>query len=401
MLLFCLVVPKGALAQVREITDPGDIYFKTPQMRFNQYPEGAVATDLLSSYGIVFEGVNGAMPRIIKEPSLCSAQAVTNVIRNESVPQPTTNTPLRIRFKFPLRQLGIDLGGTGTPLVSATIKAFDSNGGLLGEVTKNLKDVGRYCSQFVGLESTADSWISMITIDYGNMDEEIVRLILVYVDPPRFVTYLPQVATGEGMVTQLDISNATTVYGRAVIRFFDDQGEPLTMSVGNKTQHTFEVEVAAFYSETLRLEKAEGTLKAGYARIEADVPLQAAATFRAVDRQGRLIAEAAIRSTNGRSVMVGRARMSADGEVNTGIAIVNTSDSPTLVEISASFWSGKLELNPGEHRAMFLDELAPLYRGREGDVALYIRSPQPVAVAVLQTFQGWPSADLPLAAAER
>ena len=59
--------------------------------------------------------------------------------------------------------------------------------------------------------------------------------------------------------------------------------------------------------------------------------------------------------------MVGRARMSADGEVNTGIAIVNTSDSPTLVEISASFWSGKLELNPGEHRAMFLDELAPLY----------------------------------------
>src|SRR5690606_25201379 len=103
---------------------------------------------------------------------------------------------------------------------------------------------------------------------------------------------------------------------------------------------------------------------AGYAVIESNVPVEGTAIFR-VSSVGTVVTEAGVGSAQGRFRVVGAVQKFQSGNFDSGVAIVNTSDSESTGRIELYNEDGNLvasdnnllSLAPGEHVARFLPQI--------------------------------------------
>jgi hypothetical protein len=272
---------------------------------------------------------------------------------------------------------------------------------------------------FVGVETPVPAGIAKIVIDYDSdlMGEEVRDLIFEYASgPPQFAIYLAQIGDGvlssdnalgllslRTAVTVINLSNTET---QVTLAFFDSNASPLALEFDGvrSSSHTFSL--AASGSRAFVTSGGSSPARAGYARIESSAPVEATAIFTTLNSQGDVIAEAGVGSSLSVIRAIGAVERRSDVSLDSGVALVNSSDRQNKVTISffsedrAISSATSVTLGPKEHRARFLTELLPFlppnFRG-----LVEIDSPGPVASVILRTRRGLAVTSLPVGSMER
>ena len=362
--------------------------------------EGADASDLFGSWHLAFRAPQPDVVRIRTEFVLFS----NNVIRNEASGDSSADRPLIINLGHPFKRVGFVLGNGG-PGVSATARAFDDLGNLLGaEIVDNLME-----ATFLGLEDEGTAGISKITIDYGatEAEEQIDDLIFDYGFAHVFNTYVAQVADGPlpggALQTVLVVSNLSATTADGELRLFDTTGAPLALDLNGTTASVFPFSLEPFGSSTFNT-SGEGPLSVGYACIEANAPVDSTAIFRVLDTEGNATSEAGIGGATGKYISVGVVQRRLDGDFNSGVAAVNISSEANSIIIRLLGGDGveiasdldALDLEGGQQRARFLNEIFPDLPAQDLDGTLVITSDKPLVVVILRTAAGVVISSLPV-----
>ena len=361
--------------------------------------EGADASNLFGSWHLAFRAPQPDVVRIRTEFVLFS----NNVIRNEASGDSSADRPLIINLGHPFKRVGFVLGNGG-PGVSATARAFDDLGNLLGaEIVDNLME-----ATFLGLEDEGTAGISKITIDYGAAAaEEIDDLIFDYGFAHVFNTYVAQVADGPlpggALQTVLVVSNLSATIADGELRLFDTNGAPLALDLNGTTASVFPFSLEPFGSSTFN-SSGEGPLSVGYACIEANAPVDSTAIFRVLDTEGNATSEAGIGGATGKYISVGVVQRRLDGDFNSGIAVVNISSEANSSSIRLLGGDGMeiasdpdvLDLEGGQQKARFLNEIFPDLPAQDLDGTLVITSDKPLVVVILRTAAGVVISSLPV-----
>ncbi|HSR68303.1 MAG TPA: hypothetical protein VLU25_10205 [Acidobacteriota bacterium] len=240
---------------------------------------------------------------------------------------------------------------------------------------------------------------------------------------------LPQVALGQEVVTTLVLSNMglpqrlhwlpqpEDVALKGTIRFFDPQGEPLTViPEGGQATQAVAFELGAAEAVFLAL-SSEAPLQTGWALIEVEdgdsdwgfmdgrIPfrgerLMATAYYTIKDGQGVLTQVGVVPATFQRGLFQHLLMPAQFGSgLNTGVALVNVDDEPLEAEMVLRSGDGSVQLmtsimlQPGQQRARFIDELfsgleegfqgvLEVHSDRSGLIALGLLSNQGILTAV-------------------
>jgi hypothetical protein len=383
------------------------------------FPEGALATDIFSRWGITFRGSDSTVP-IIKATDACPVclGPPTILFSLLNAGKPNQGRPLIVDFKTPVQRVGFNLVRfVGfNQVVPARLTAFSSGGQPLGTIEAPKLNVE---PMFVGVETSVPAGIAKIVIDYDSdlMGEEVRDLIFEYASgPPQFVIHLAQIGDGvlssdnalglltlRTAVTVINLSNTDT---KVTLTFFDSNGSPLSLEFDGVRGSSHSFSVAASGSRAFVTSGGSNPATAGYARIESSAPVEATAVFTTLNSRGDVIAEAGVGSSLSVIRAVGAVERRSDVSLDSGVALVNSSDRQNKATIS--FFSEdhtlssatSVTLGPKQHRARFLTELLPFlppnFRG-----AVEISSPEPVASVILRTRRGLAVTSLPVGSMER
>lgn len=364
--------------------------------------DGADAGNLFGLWHLTFGAPQPDVVRIRTQFILFS----NNVIRNEASGDSSAGRPLVINLGHPLKRVGFVLGNGG-PGVSATARAFDDLGNLLGaEIVDDLME-----GTFLGLEDEGTEGISKITIDYGaaEAEEQIDDFIFDYGSSHLFSTYVAQVADANKLQTVLIVSNLSATTADGELRLFDTTGAPLALDLSGTTASMFPFSIEPFGSATFNTSGLGPAVSVGYACIEANAPVDSTAIFRILDDEGNATSEAGIGGSTGKYISVGVVQRRIDGDLNSGIAAVNISSEANIssirllngtgVEIASDF--DVLDLEGGQHKAKFLNEIFPDVPAQDLDGTLVITSDKPLVVAILRTAAGLVISSLPVGSTQR
>jgi hypothetical protein len=381
------------------------------------FPEGAPATDVFSKWGITFRGTDLTVPTI-KSTVICPEciGPPSYVFSVSNAGRPNQGRPLIVDFKSPVRRAGFTLMRIiGVQQAAPTrLTAFSPSGQLLGAV-----EVTKFEDAFVGMETPVPAGIAKIVVDYDSdvLGEEIWDLVFEYVSgPPKFATYLAQIGDGvissDGTLGLLTIRTAMTVINLSntdatvTISFSDGNGSPLSLELdgGRSSSHSFSLKASG--SRAFITSGTSSPARAGYARIDSSAPVEATAVFTTLNSRGEVVAEAGVGSSDGAIRAVGAVEKRFDMSLDSGLALVNSSDRQNKVTIllfsedRTLFADRSITLGPKEHRARFLTEmfqfLPPNFRG-----SVEISSPEPVASVILRTRRGLAVTSLPVGSMER
>ncbi len=364
--------------------------------------DGADAGNLFGSWHLAFKAPQPDVVRIRTEFLLFS----NNVIRNEASGDSSADRPLIINLGHPFKRVGFVLGNGG-PGVSATARAFDDLGNLLGaEIIDDLME-----TTFLGLEDDGTTGISKVTIDYGasEAEEQIDDFIFDYGSSHVFNTYVSQVAEALQLQTVLVVSNLSATTADGELRLFDTTGAPLSLDLSGTTASVFPFSIEPFGSSTFNTSGVGPAVSVGYACIEANAPVESTAIFRILDAEGNATSEAGIGGSTGKYISVGVVQRRIEGDINSGIAAVNISPEANSsnirlldgngVEIASDF--DFLDLEGGQQKARFLNEIFPDVPAQDLDGTLVITSDKPLAVAILRTAAGLVISSLPVGSTQK
>lgn len=413
-LTFLLILPVSG--QVRKLTSQDVQAFSSDSvfLTFSFPLEGARANDLLAKWGVRFAGTGPTVQRIkirVTSTPFTEKLSRTGAVVNETAAGSSENQPLIVTFQSPLRRVLFRLAGNqSTPV---TLKAFDPAGADLGTVTHVGLSGGDNVGTFLGIETAAALGIAKIVIDYGasTVPEQVEELRLDFIARPQFNTFLAQIGDGTAgdlkLQTVISIANpGTNPAAKGSLKIFDSSGNPLNVKIDGFSASEFGFELGARTSKTFTT-TGEGPLKAGYAKIESSVPLEATAVFRTLTGSTEaLISETGVGSAVGKVTLVGTVQKFLQTRIDSGIALVNTSSTATTVEVSLFEEDvglapiTKLDLGPGQHRARFLPDLFPELSSRDFKGSIMIVSVEPIAVVILRTVNGLAASSLPLASTE-
>jgi len=299
----------------------------------------------------------------------------------------------------------------------ASLRVYDTGKNLLGTVESGPPS----SSPFVGVETDSPFGISEVVID-GNL-VAVDELILEYLAPHLFVTYVGQigdgVAAGRNVQTELVILNRTSSTAEGSVEFCDSGGQPLPLFLqGEGTTETPRVQtdfrVAPLSS--LRIRTAGKGLvpsetpgpsvllpASGYAQIQSRVPIDVRAVYVSVEQDTGRVSEAGIASSTGWTSALADVENSLATGTAAALALVNTEDTAVEVSISLRDVPGAsriLTLDPHEHRAQFISELFPEIDVSNLSGSLLIFANGRVTGVALRTQDGFPTAGLALSAAE-
>ena len=164
---------------------------------------------------------------------------------------------------------------------------------------------------------------------------------------------------------------------RAVLEFFDDQGNPREVEIDGTTASRFPFQL--FRRRVTRLTTSgAGPLKTGWARIRAEQPIVATSSFGIIQEDGTVTTDVGV----GDSVAGTTFTIFADtmGARNTGLALANPNPNQAVtIQLTLRTADGEpvsqtqIELAPLGHVARFVDELfggAPGIDEFEGTVLL-------------------------------
>jgi hypothetical protein len=419
LLLITLTMASAHAQEIRPVN--GDAFSsQAVVLSFSDQLEGAEIGDLFSKWGVSFKGAGTAVPRIrirkIQDPILPEPiPSPTPVLRNEATVSLSGSLPLIVDFKTSVRRVGFGLAN-GDSSTKATLRAFDSMGSLLGTVEKQGIAGGENSPTFVAFEATAPQGIAKVVIDYGSSPnaEEVDQIILDYVSSAKFTTYLAQV--GDGVIggglrlqTLIVVSNLTDLPALGTLKLLTDNGSPLALVFNDGAAgSSFDFALDHRGSKTFITGGSTIPATPGYARIEANVPVESTAIFRTLDQSGNVVTEAGVGSAEGKVSMLGVVQKVGNGDFDSGVAIVNTSQAEAKVRlrlfeesvISAGLVT-EFTLAAGEHRARFLSEIYPTLASRTLRGSILVTSDQSLAMVILRTLRGLPISSLPVGSTQK
>lgn len=406
LFLICSFQFTSLSAQVKRLADPQrDFSSSAVLLGFIEAQDGAEASEIFSKWGVLFSG-DGGTPRIREITQRFDIHILPprlTALRNEPDSGSSANRALIINFKFPVRRVGFALGN-GNENTFATMKAYNAAGNFLGTLTQEVQKNG----PFTGIEVLANSGLSKVTIDYGGSEraEEISSLIFEYVSRPRFTTFLPQVGDGRlpagSLQTTIVVMNLAASTAKTSVHLLDSDGQPLSLVFEDGTLASkLDFTLSAFQTQTFTTKGVITPGAAGYARIESNVPIKAAAIFRVLDLDAAVRSEAAIGDDAPRVVTVAAIERVRQKEMDTGIAIVNASTREAAIRIDLRSptqisFSKLLKLPPGAHIAQFSAEMFTELATRDFEGTAVLSSSEPIAVTVLRTNRGLPTSSLPI-----
>jgi len=292
------------------------------------------------------------------------------------------------------------------------LTAYGPDGSLLGSVEKldNGTDLG--------IETDAEAGIAkVLVVSRTESPETIAGLMLDYVVPRLFTTYVPHLAASSGgdvgITTAISILNLSNTTAMGTVTILDSEGQPLALAVDGSRVSSLSFELLAFGSKTFNLgppaDASPGSLLAGYARLRSSTPVEASVVFSTRD-SANLVQEVGISSTPAFLTTAGAVTAKPEESKSTAVALVNSSaEDFTSVDVlligesqaGGVFERGSLVLKPGEHRAQFVHELFPNVAGKIIAGSLIIQGDCPVASTVLQTVDGVAAASVPVGSPER
>ena len=185
----------------------------------------------------------------------------------------------------------------------------------------------------------------------------------------QVVLYFAQVGAGQagdiGIETSLNLANRGTGAAAVVVEFFDDDGNPMELTLGELgTGSSFQFNLAGGESIVLAT-GAAGDLKVGYARVTTEATVSGTAVFsRTHVPTGILVYESGVPV----STPAGSLALFVDtrGARETGVALVNTAEAamageaPLTLRLYGQFndlqAEVELELDPGGHTARFVTQ---------------------------------------------
>jgi hypothetical protein len=141
--------------------------------------------------------------------------------------------------------------------------------------------------------------------------------------------------------TTFTFVNVSTLTANVNMWLYDDNGNPLTLDLGNGPVSSFYFQVPANGELVLKSQRASTTVLQGWAAAFSDVPLQATVAFRAFDGQGRPFQEIAAQPT------LPTLTFTTAATPLLGIALANTfQDAPTTVDLTLYDTAGSLVGGP-------------------------------------------------------
>lgn len=362
------------------------------------------AERIYSKWGITLRGRGSTVPTVrLVMPSV-------NPFFNWSIfnsGSPNAGQSMIIDFDIPVRRIGFFLWPPGAE--SKTLSAFDSIGELLGTIDASEE------SGWIGVESAGVQGISKLVIDYGDSEreEEIGDLVVEFVTGAHsFTVYLPQIGDGQAIVggqpvsfqTAVTVSNLQETAVSGSLQFFDSQGNPMALAIiGGVEDSLFEFVLGPSETIDLTTDGSSNPVASGYAVIRTEGPVAATAGFTIVDQAGEILTAAGISASEPSFRMVGPVAAQLESDLNSGVALVNTSEERAPVRVlitGANFESVELDLEAGEHLAMFIRELFPSLP-EEFQGTITIASTALIAATILRTKNGLPLASFQLDSLEQ
>ena len=209
--------------------------------------------------------------------------------------------------------------------------------------------------------------------------------------------------------TVLVVSNLSATTADGELRLFDTTGAPLSLDLSGTTASVFPFSIEPFGSSTFNSSGVGPMVSVGYACIEANAPVDSTAIFRILDAEGNATSEAGIGGSTGRYISVGVVQRRIDGDLNSGIAAVNISSKANNSNIRLLDGKGVeiasdldvLDLEGGQQKARFLNEIFPDVPAQDLDGTLVITSDKPLVVAILRTAAGLVISSLPVGSTQK
>jgi amidase len=214
---------------------------------------------------------------------------------------------------------------------------------------------------------------------------------------PVETAFVPYFADGAGWTTQIVLVNPTDNDASGTVQFLDSAGSPADMLIAGRTGSTFEYSIPKRGSQKLLAAGNGETMLAGSVRVlshsgEAPVPL----ALLSYKPDGVTVSEAAIPAATGTAF-----RMYAEssgiagrsGNIQSGLAITNTSPAPVTVTLdltrldgSPIGTAGSLTLPASGQAVQFLGELFPdLPNPFQGLLRIASLSSSAISVMALRT----------------
>ena len=185
------------------------------------------------------------------------------------------------------------------------------------------------------------------------------------------------------------------------IHFFDDDGEPLELTVDGVTDSSFPFALNPGQIKRLTTEGV-GELKQGWARVRSDQPIVVTSNFGAFREDGSVITDVGV----GESELGTEFTIFADtiGSNDTGVAVSNPDDEQAIdIEMTLRNAAGNevdqemLHLEPRGHLAVFLEQLFPTVGTiNEFEGTVVLRSTTAAAAASQSPVSSRPQGEAPV-----
>jgi hypothetical protein len=427
LLVVCQVWSFG-YAQIVILPDETSFSEEAISLTFEELRITALAGEVYAAYGVRFLGEKGSYPILQRVPLVPHDFGGDTVLRNESSNDSFSNGSLIIKFRYPLRRVGLTLDNLpGTEGLVASIQVFNSKSELLGAFTQEVPARPEYLSEtfrppFVGVETDHQDGIATLVLDYGESNIEQVNDILVdYLTPRIFRTYLPQIVQGGTSV----FTKKLHIIGRRfaahiTVRFFDKVGKPLPLIFNGDEDDTFVFSLPLGNSYEMLADGSNQEVKVGYAVIESNHPIAAQATYSIPRQDVDQESEMGVPGREANIIHFSPVEREGGKGLDTGIVVINTGEAQASVSLHMNTPQGKpdeiltlpqFSLEAGAFRSFFLSELCqqphpgtgvdicqPIDFLASGDFkgSLEVRSTEPIVVLTLRTVNGLPFSSLPV-----
>lgn len=403
-----LLMGASSMGQIEVLDNRSEFSSDRVVLSFASLQAGAVANEVFTAYGVRFDAVGGGVPTIGFDAP--AGQAVF-FLSNQSDPMDAATSQLIVSFSRPVREVGFLLRHEGPDSATFSFTFYNPLGDNLGSFQDQIEPGA---APFVGFRTPQEEEFSRVVVSYGESPgpEQLVELVLTYVEPPTFDTFVSQVADGVlpggGLRTGILIANLANTTNRGRLALFGDDGNPLQLELNGAVGSEFDLNLTARAVQIFETAGGSNPPVQGYAVIETDLPASATGIFQILNSGGDPISEAGVEATTARRLQVATVIRQAGISLDSGIAVANVTDQPASALVQLLDANGSVvasngnfaSLGPRQHAAGFLPVLfpgvSPDFRG-----TILISSDQPLAVAVLRTVSGIVLSSLPVGSVGR
>jgi hypothetical protein len=393
VLMIVAILPGWTLGALNEVASRSQFSSEAMRIDFENLTTGTAASDQLAKWGVEFLDGSHGMPTVSQAYEW---GVLTTVIENTPSVGDSSSKQMIINFPNPAAKVGFNAFNLGSSGGTVTLTAYNAQYELLGTLSLG----GVENADFVGVEPGITQGISSLHISYGaNADpEQIADISIELVQRPQFVSYLAQYADGPisatvALQTTLLITNLSDSTATGSIEFFKSDGSAENVEVNGTVSDNFDLDIPPYSARTYSTPASFSTLVFGYARVSSSVPIAATGIFRTVNSSGQIISEAGLSLEEGAYTYVGGVKQEIAKGLKSGIAVVNISSGPISASIELYDEDGDListnvellQLEAGEHRAVYLPEMFAQLSGQDFSGTLRIVSSGKVAGVILRS----------------